>query len=201
MNTPNSGFLIRVHLTDGTIESFSADEVQAAKIWEGIEPSRLFVSPRFVLAGEYSKTVFVSAQVLRVDFLETTYECWQFPGGYADIVELSEEEFRNHAHLDQPELMVKREQQTPVGDLMVSFLKLHLVGGKAIYLMTEIPIKLPAESQWFMNFLLSKGGFHMRLRDGGFGVVNLAHLAAFTAYPGVPQIPTDTWITEPVMEK
>jgi hypothetical protein len=198
---PKPGFIIRVHLTDGSVESFAADEAQARKIWEGIEPARLFASPRFVLAGENSKSVFVSAQVLRVDFMQTTYECWQFPGGYADIVELSEEEFKKHAHLDQPERMAKREQPTPVGDLMVSFLKLHMVGGKALFLMAEFPVKLPAESLSFMQFLLSKGGFHMRMREGGIGVINLALLAGYTVYPGVAQVPADTWLAEPVLNK
>jgi hypothetical protein len=195
------GFIVRVHLTDGSVESFAADEAQAQKIWEGIEPVRLFTSPRLVLAGEHSKSVFVSAHVLRVDFLQKTYECWQFPGGYSDVVELSEPEFRKHAHLDEPRRMPKREQPTPVGDLLVSFLKLHMVGGKAFFFMAEFPIKLPAENQSFMQFLLSKGGFHMRMREGGIGVVNLALLAGYTAYPGVAQVPIDTWIAEPLLNK
>jgi hypothetical protein len=196
---PKPGFIIRVHLTDGSVQSFAANEIQAEKIWEAIEPARLFAAPRFVLAGEYSKSVFVSAHVLRVDFLQTAHQCWQFPGGYADIVELSEAEFKKHAHLDEPKLMAKREQPIPVGDLLVSFLKFHMVGGKSLFLMAEFPVKLPAENQSFMQFLLSKSGFHMRMREGGIGVVNLALLAGYTVYPGVAQVPNDTWLTEPVL--
>lgn len=195
------GFIIRVHLTDGSVQSFAAEESQARIIWEGIEPARLFASPRLVLAGDYSKSVFVSAQVLRVDFLQTTFECWQFPGGYADMVELSEAEFRKHARLAHPERMAKRKEPTPVGDLLVSFLKLHMVGGQAFFLMTEFPVKLPAESQSFMQFLLSKGGFHMRMPEAGIAIVNLALLAGYTVYPGVAQVPEDTWIAEPVLKK
>ena len=196
------GFVIRIHLTDGSVESFvQTDEVEARGIWDRVEPSRLFAQPRLVLAGEHSKSVFVSAQILRVDFIQDTFECWQFPGGYSDVVELSEDEFKKHAHLDRPELMAKRKHPTPVGDLLVSFLKLHMVGGKPLFLMVEFPVKLPAESQSFMQFLLSKGGFHMRLRGGGIGVVNLAHLAGYTVYPGVAETPSDTWPAEPVLNK
>jgi len=67
--------------------------------------------------------------------------------------------------------------------------------------MVELAVKLPAENQSFMQFLLSKGGFHMRLRGGGIGVVNLAHLAGYTVYPGVAQIPADSWLAEPVSNK
>jgi hypothetical protein len=191
-------FVIRVHLTDGSIESFATtDETEARRIWENIEPARLFTQPRLILAGEYSKSVFVSSQILRLDFIQDTYKCWEFRGGYADIVELSESDFRKHAQLDQPALMVKREHPTPVGDLLVSFLKLHLTGGKRLFLMAELPVRLPAESQSFMQFLLAGGGFHMRLREGGIGIINLAHLAGYTVYPGRAQLPIDRWFAEP----
>jgi hypothetical protein len=193
-------FAIRIHLTDGSTASFApTDEAEAEKLWDKIEPSRLFAQPRLVLAGKYSKAVFATAHILRVDFIQDTYECWKFPGGYSDVVELTEAEFRKLAHLDQVELMAKREQPTPVGDLLVSFLKLHLTGAKPLFLMIEFPVGLPAENQSFMQFMLSKGGFHLRLRGGGIGVVNLAHLAGYTVYPGVAQVPADTWFAEPLL--
>lgn len=193
-------FAIRIHLTDGSVESFApTNEAEAQKLWDRIEPSHLFAQSRLVLAGKHSKSVFVTAHILRVDFIQDTYECWQFPGGYSDVVELSEGDFRKHSHLDQPELMAKREQPTPVGDLLVSFLKLHLAGSKPLFLMIEFPVKLPAENQSLMQFLLSKAGLHMRLRGGGIGVVNLAHLAGYTIYPGVAQVPVDTWFVEPLV--
>lgn len=199
INLEKPAFAIRIHLTDGSVESFApTDEAEAQKLWDKIEPSRLFAQSRLVLAGEHSKSVFATSHVLRVDFIQDTYECWQFPGGYSDVVELSEAEFREHAHLDQPELMARREQPTPVGDLLVSFLKLNIAGAKPLYLMIEFPVKLPAENQSFMQFMLSKSGLHMRLCGGGIGVVNLAHLAGYTVYPGVAQVPADSWFVEPL---
>jgi hypothetical protein len=195
-------FVIRVHLTDGSIESFAlSDEAEAQKLWHKIEPSRLFVPSRIVLAGEHSKSVFVTCQIVRVDFVQESNECWEFPGGYSDIVELTEEDFRKHARLDQPELMAKREQPTPVGDLLVSFVKLHMPGGKPLFLMIEFPVKLPVENHSFMQFMLSKGSFHMRLCGGGIGVVNLGNLLGYTVYPGVSQIPADSWLVEPFPEQ
>ena len=192
-------FIIRVHLTDGSVESFAAqDEVESKKIWESVDLSRLFTQQRLVVAGEHFKSVFVCAHVVRLDFVQDTYECWEFPGGYSDIVELSEADFRKHARLDQPEKMVRREQHTPVGDLLVSFAKLHVAGGKPLFLMAEFPVKLPAENQSFMQFLLSKRSIHLRLRGGGYGVINLANLVAYTVYPGVAEIPADAWIAEQI---
>ncbi len=190
--------LIRVHLTDGSTESFEqTDESAARKIWENVDPVRLFAQQRIVLAGTYSKSVYVTCEIVRIDFIQESFTCWEFPAGYSDIVELSEEDFRKNARLDQPELMPKREQPTPVGDLLVSFLKLHFRGSPPLFLMTEFSVKLPVENQSFMRFLLSKTGFHMRLCGGGIGVVNLANLVGYTVYPGVAQVPGDSWIAEP----
>src|SRR5437867_10772576 len=118
---------IRFHLTDGSVHSFvQTDDATARKIWEGVDPAKLFARPRIVIGSEHSKAVFVSAETVRVDFLQDSFQCWQFPGGYSDIVELSEEEFRKNARLDQPAQMPKRDQPTPVGDLLVSFVKLQM---------------------------------------------------------------------------
>ena len=190
---------IRFHLTDGSVHSFvQTDDEAARRLWEGVDPARLFARPRIVVGSEHSKAVFVSAETVRVDFLQDSFQCWDFPGGYSDIVELSEEEFRKHARLDQPAQMTKREQPTPIGDLLVSFVKLQMRGSRPLFVMIEIPVRLPAESQSFMQFMLSKAAVHMRLRGGGIGVLNLANLAAYTVYPGVAQIPADAWIVEPV---
>src|SRR6266481_1704881 len=105
MNTQNSRLRatlsIRFHLTDGSVHSFvQTDDAAARKLWEGIDPARIFARPRIVIGSEHSKAVFVSAEIIRVDFLHDSFQCWTFPAGYSDIVELSEQEFHQHAHLD-----------------------------------------------------------------------------------------------------
>lgn len=190
---------IRFYLTDGSVHSFTqTDEAINEKLWDAIDPGRLFAQQRIVVGSEHSKSVFVSAEILRVDFLHHSFQCWKFPGGWSDIVELSEEEFRAHARIDQPSLRVRRDQPTPPGDLLVSFVRLQLRGGQPLFAMVEAPAKLPVESQSFMHFMLSKAAIHLRLRGGGIGVVNLANLAGYVVYPGVAQIPGDSWLAEPV---
>ena len=191
--------IIRIHLENGSIQSFvQFDEATARNTWEAIDPVRLFTQPRVVIAGDYSKSVFVGPSIVRADFVQHFCPCWKFPDGYLDIVDLSEADFRKNAHLDEPELMQKRKEFTPVGDLLVSFLKLEFKSAAPLYLMAENSVKLPIENQSFMRFLLSKTGFHMRLRGGGVGVVNLAQLSGYTAYPGVAQVPSDSWPAEPL---
>ncbi len=194
-------FLLRIYLSDGTVESFALhDSAQARGICQKTEAARLFAQSRLVVAGERFKSVFVTGRIIRVDFIQKDLKCWEFPGGYADIVELTEDEFRSHAHLDEPERMARREECTPVGDLLVSFLELRMAGGTRFFLMAEFPVQLPAENQSLMRFLLSNGVFHMRLLCGGIGLVNLANLVSYTVYPGVAEVPADTWLAEQAVE-
>jgi hypothetical protein len=202
MKTPAPALIIRIHLTDGSVASFAPpDEPTAQKIWQSIDPGRIFSQQRFVIAGTHSKSVFVCSEIIRIDFIQECWGCWEFPQGYSDVVELSEKDFRKHAHLDQPERMPKRNETTPVGDLLVSFLELRFPTNRPVFLMVEFPVKLPAENHSFMRFLLSKTSLHMRLVNGGVGVVNLAKLAGYTVYPGVAQIPGDAWIAEPQSDR
>src|SRR6185503_1783081 len=194
-NSSKPPLTIRFHLTDGSIHSFTqTDTTINEKLWDAIEPSRLFMHQRIVVGSEHSKSVFVAAEIIRVDFLHDSFQCWEFPRGYSDIVELSEAEFRSHAHLDEPSLMPKRDRPTPPGDVLVSFVRLQMRGGQPFFVMVEVVSKLPAEGQSFMQFMLSKASVHMRLRGGGIGVLNLANLAGYAVYPGVAQLPADAWL-------
>lgn len=204
MNSPSSnekpGIRIRVQLSDGSVECFTQpDDTKAKAIWAKMDPAHLFAQQRIVIAATHSKSVFVASEIVRIDYSQPPEGHWQFHEGFFDVVELSETDFRKNARLDHPELMPEREEPTPAGNPLVSFLKLHFRNSPPVFLMAELSVKLPVENQSFMRFLLSKSAFLMRLVDGGVGVVNLAHLAGFTAYPGVAQVPGDSWEVEPLV--
>ena len=60
-NASRPALTIRFHLTDGSIHSFiQTDDAAARKLWEGVDPARLFARPRIVIGSEHSKSVFVS---------------------------------------------------------------------------------------------------------------------------------------------
>jgi hypothetical protein len=81
--------------------------------------------------------------------------------------------------------------------MLVSFLDLRMKGGCHIYLMNETLVKIPADSQSFMQRLLSKEAYIFRLPQGGHGVINLQNLIGYTVYPGVPEVPADAWLVKP----
>jgi hypothetical protein len=194
----DTSVLIRIHLTDGPTECFIREALSNGNAtFQSIDPPRLFAQPRLVIAAKHSKSVFVPSEITRIDFLSKDYISYNLPEGYSDIVELCELDFRNQARLEEPEQMPERERATPVGDLIVSFLKLRFMGGLQVFLMTERSARHPVENQAFMRLLLSKNPFPMRLRSGGFAFLNLAKLSSYTVYPGSPEAPSDSWIAEP----
>ena len=189
---------IRFHLVDGSKQTFIQPDAEAAEvIRQRADSSNLFNQSRIVLADDYSKSVFVGAQINRVDLVFNGPGFSRIPVDYADLVELTEMEFHQCVPTKDPALLQRRDRQLKVGDLMVSFLDLRMKGGRHVYLMREALVKLPAESQSFMQRLLSKGTYGIRLREGGYGLLNLQNLIGYTVYPGVPELPADTWMAQP----
>jgi len=189
---------IRFQFVDGSEETvIQSDPRMAEAIRLGTNPYHLFNQSRIVVADDYSKSVYVCSQINRIDFLYDGDDWSHIPSDHADLVELTEAEFRRHVPLNNRARLPKRKQRRPVGDLLVSFLHLRMLGGRHVYLMNEILVKLPADSQSYMARLLSKGTLGIRLAGGGEGILNLANLISYSAYPGVAEVPADTWMALP----
>ncbi len=186
---------IHFQFVDGSVASFFQPDPEIAEsIWGRINVAHLFTRPRIVVADDYSKSVFLVSQINRIDFLFEGSDFSRIPHDHADLVELSQEEFRAHVPLDDPARLERRVQPRHVGDLLVSFLHLRMRGGSHIYLMNETLVKLPVDNHSFMQRLLSGGSYSIRLQGGGQGFLNLSNLLGYTVYPGVPEIPSDSWI-------
>jgi len=189
---------IRIHFADGSREIFVQPDVEIAEsILQQINPSHLFTQTRIVVADDYSKSVFVCPQINRIDFVHDGDGFAHIPDDHADIVELTEAEFRKHVPSNHSSGLQKRKQRRRTGDFLVSFLNLRMRGGSQVYLMNETLVKLPADSQSYMQRLLSKGTLSVRLAGGGESFLNLANLIGYTVYPGVPEIPSDSWMAQP----
>jgi hypothetical protein len=185
---------IRFQFVDGSAANFFQREREVAEnIWSRVNVVHLFARPRIVVADDYSKSVFLTSQINRIDFVFDGSDFSKIPDDHADLVELSEEDFRARVPLHDPARLDKRVQPRHVGDLLVSFLHLRMRGG-SVYLMNETLIKLPLENHSFMQRLLSGGSYGIRLKGGGQGFLNSSNLVGYTVYPGVPEIPSDSWM-------
>jgi hypothetical protein len=188
---------IRLQFVDGSEETFLQAGVVASKsILQQINPLNLFNQTRIVLADDYSKSVFVCSQINRVDFSFGGSGFSHIPDDHVDLVELTEADFHKYVPLHNPALLDKRVQTRRVGDLQVSFHKLKMRGGSQVYLMKETLVKLPAERMSYMQRFLAKGTLGIRLQCGGEGFLNLANLIGYTVYPGVAEVPADTWMAQ-----
>ena len=186
---------IRFQFVDGSVANFfQSDPEIAENIWSRINVAHLFTRPRIVVADDYSKSVFLASQINRIDFVFEGSDFSKIPNDHAELVELSEEDFRERVPLDDPSRLERRLQPRHVGDLLVSFLHLRMRGGSHIYLMNEALVKLPVENHSFMQRLLSGGSYSIRLQGGGQGFLNLSNLLGYTVYPGVPEILSDSWM-------
>jgi hypothetical protein len=193
-----SALEIRFHFADGSTETFLQNDPEAAKATlQHVNLSSWLGQSRIVVADEYSKSVFVFSEINRIDFFCDCPDFSRIPSDHVELVELTEAEFNSHVPLDEPDRLEKREQRRQVGDLLVSYLHLRMRGGSHVYVMNETVIKLPVDSQSFMQRLLSKGLYSIRLREGGHGILNLQNLIGYTVYPGVPEVPADTWMAQP----
>jgi len=193
-----SALELRFQFVDGSEETFiQPDTERAEKILRSINPIHLFYQSRIVVADDYSKSVFVCSQINRIDFLFQGHGFSHIPADHADLVELTELEFRTHVPSSNFSGLQKRTQQRRVGDLLVSFLNLRMGGGTHVYLMNETLVKLPSDNHSYMQRLLSKGPLCVRLPGGGESVLNLANLISYSVYPGVTEIPADSWMAEP----
>ena len=186
---------IRFQFVDGSVANFfQSDPEIAENIWSRINVAHLFTRPRIVVADDYSKSVFLASQINRIDFVFEGSDFSKIPNDHAELVELSEEDFRERVPLDDLARLERRVQPRRVGDLLVSFLQLRMRGGSHVYLMNETLIKLPVDNHSFMHRLLSGGSYSIRLQGGGQGFLNLSNLLGYTVYPGVPEIPSDSWM-------
>src|SRR5579862_3527228 len=195
-NTP--ALELRFQFVDGSEETFiQPDTERAEKVLRSIHPAHLFYQSRIVVADDYSKSVFVCSQINRIDFLFQGHGFSHIPADHADLVELTESEFRKHVPSSNSSGLQKRTQRRRVGDLLVSFLNLRMRGGTHVFLMNETLVKLPSDNHSYMQRLLSKGPFCFRLPSGGESVLNLANLISYSVYPGVTEIPADSWMAQP----
>ena len=185
---------IRIHTQGGSVESFFQDDpTLAARILKGIHPAKMFTGDIITIAGDYSLTTFDASKVTRVDFITEDFASWKHPGDILDVVELSEDEFRERSHLNDPSRLEPRRSPKQTGEFAVVFVDVEMTGGTRIFLCAKIRVGLPAERLPLLRTLFCAAAVHFRLRQRGVGILNLKNLIRFTFNPGPERAPIDAW--------
>ena len=185
---------IRIHTQGGSVETFFQDNpTLVARILKRIESTSVFAADIVTIAGDYSLTTFVASRINRVDFVTKNLAPWKHPADILDVVELSEDEFRERSHLNDPTRLERRRSPKKTGELAVVFMEVEMTGGNRIFLAAEIAVALEAERLHRLHMLFSAFALRFRLRQGGTALLNLKNLVRFTFYPGPDVTPIDAW--------
>ena len=185
---------IRIHNQSGSVERFFQDNpALVAAILKAIHSTKVFANNVITIAGEYSLTSFVTSRVNRVDLLDEAIPLWKYPEDIVDVVELSEDEFREHSHLNDPARLERRRTPKQTGECALVFLEVEMTGGSRIFLAAKIRVGLPAERLQRLRTLFTAAAVHFRMGQGGIAILNLKNLVRFTFNPGPDVTPSDAW--------
>ena len=122
---------IRIHTESGSVETFFQDNsAVVAPILRSIQSTKVFASNIITIAGEYSLTTFATSRVNRVDLIEEELPLWKHPDDILDVVELSEDEFRERSHLNDPARLERRRTPKQTGEFALVFVEVEMTGGK-----------------------------------------------------------------------
>jgi hypothetical protein len=185
---------IRIYTESGSVETFFQDNpALVASILKAIQSTKVFANNVITIAGDYSVTTFASSRVNRVDLIDEDLPGWKHPADILDVVELSQDEFRERSHLNDPAQLERRRIPKQTGESTLVFVAVEMVGGTRIFLAARIRVGLPAERLQRLRTLFSATAVHFRMREGGTSVLNLKNLVRFTLNPGPDVTPIDAW--------
>jgi len=184
---------IRFHNHGGQVETFGQDNpALVARILKGIQSTKVFNSDIITIAGDYSLTTFVASRVNRVDFISEDLPVWKYPADILDVVELSEDEFLERSHVNDPARLERRRPKR-TGEFAVVFVEVEMTGGHRTFLAAEITVPLEAERLYRLRMLFTAPEVHFRSRQGGIAILNLKNLVRLTFNPGPNVTPIDAW--------
>jgi hypothetical protein len=185
---------IRIHTQGGSVETFFQDNpALAVRILKGIQSTKVVNGDTITIAGDYSLTTFVASRVNRVDLIADDLPLWKQPADILDVVELSEEEFRERSHLNDPARLERRRSPKRTGEFAVGFVEVEITGGNRVFLAAEIKVPFEAERLQRLRILFSAPAVHFRMPQGGISILNLKNLVRVTFYPGPDVTPIDAW--------
>ena len=185
---------IRIHTQSGSLHKFfQNDPALSAEILKSVQSTKVFGTNIITVAGDYSLTTFVASRVNRVDLIGENFDSWKQPDDILDLVELTEDEFRERSHLNDPARLEPRRKPKKTGESALVFAEVEMTGGTRVFLGAKIKVAFPAERLQRLRTLFSAAAVHFRMRQSGIAILNLRNLVRFTFNPGPDVTPSDAW--------
>jgi hypothetical protein len=188
---------IHVHSVDGHVSAFLQNDPEAVRrLFDHVQPNKIFEQRQLVVASAHSLTVFPSASIVRVDLVMDGYPDWEFHFGVSLVQEITEEEFQDRYRPSQdpdPRLL-------PPGAPVIAFAEIELVNGERLIteIHTHLEARLPLEQSIFFQQILTVPSLYSRKLGGGAILLNPASIVRMTFYPGPPSTPPNALPAEPL---
>lgn len=184
---------IRIHLTNGNVESYVQDDAATVQqILSDIEPQKIFPQPHTIVAGLYSMTAYARSSITMVEFVMDKYPDWSFPLGIDDIEEISQEEFWQRYRPGHDDYFL-RDQQRKVGEPYVSFIEIELISGRRVYAQVQMKVIPELDRLDFIKMVLGAPSIYGRRQGGGVTFINIANVARFGFHPGPREVFKIAW--------
>lgn len=177
---------VTLHLTDGRVIVFKQPEGASSRpLFEGAQLAGLFKRELFVLRGEQSVSLFPTDKVVRLDVSRL------LPEWVDDAEEIRADQIADYDFQWLRETLAAVNKQFPdrprLEDVIVAA-DLELSNSDHIYLRVEFRVDDAGRppQELLIDQILNCGGLPIRLREGGFGVINPKALVRLTLCP-VPE--------------
>jgi hypothetical protein len=186
MSVPN--LLVEVHRTDGQIDRFEVfDSEQAKVLVDLLNPAKVFANPSLMLSEANCLTTYRSQSIVRIDVGGADAPIWPHLGGASSIREVSEDEFKSVSGSEELARERMEAWRNP-GTKQEGFTEVVLTTGKRIvWRVTMVSSEMVAlDSISVARSLLNATALHGQRADGATTIINMAHAARLSFYPGPP---------------
>jgi hypothetical protein len=186
---PTPILLIELHLNNGQIERFELDDAEHARMLaEQLLPTKVFTGPPLSLSEPHCLSTYRTQQIVRIDVSGSAAPHWPYLSNASSIVEVSEAEFERLCGSDDLARERLAAWQKP-GTTQVGFTEIILTTGqRVIWQVTMESAEMVAvDSLSVAKHLLNAGALHGKRFDGATMIINMAHVARLSFYPGPPQ--------------
>lgn len=192
MTTSHRHLQIHIHKTDGSTAVFVQEEENLARQFLGeFRPDHLFTQYQLLFADDRSLACFPVGRVVRMDLVGEWLSHGPLPPGTVKAVELTGTEFQ--ALSRNPELRDQWNQARTQEDSLIVFYEVEMAGHPPLFLVMEIAgERLVDQAEGFLSPFAAPA-LCFRMRNGGVAVLNLAHLAGVTCFPGPQPTPMAAW--------
>lgn len=193
MDSESTHLVIRVHLADARIVTFAvADEREANRILEGINPKKFFDQGPLVMGCAESLTAFQTSLVVQVELISDELPSWPFHHNVRVVREVSSQMYRD--------LYASHKKADPqFGAVVQAFSIIELSNGERLYLALEInsnpaisPLT-PLDHHVFLQQMFASGGMHVLRHNKGVILINPTHVARLEMHPGPGEVPPGGW--------